>query len=103
MTPDLSLKCSGKCTKVKTYKHVFGLQWFKFRVPVANNPIFSHCYDGPIMGGVDVDDGDAMTQRLHSGRQGESQLLTASFSFLLLFVLLHHVCAELALRHMNLC
>lgn len=61
MTPDLSLKCSGKCIKVETYKHVFGLQWFKFGAPVANNPVFSHCCHGAITAGVDVDDGDAMT------------------------------------------
>lgn len=58
---------SDKCTKVKTYKHVFGLQWFKFGAPIANNPIFSHCDNGAIMGGMDVDDGNAMTQCPHSG------------------------------------
>lgn len=103
MTTDLSLKYSGNCTKVKTYKHVFCPQWFQFGAPVANNPVFLHCYDGAIMGGVDVDDGNAMTQRLQSGWQSESHLLTAPCGFLLLFVLLHHVRAELTLHHMTLC
>lgn len=104
MTPDCreSLKYSGKCTKGKTYKHVFDLQWFKFRAPVANIPVFLHCEDTAIIGGVDVDYGKAMTQCLHSGWQSESHLLAASCSFLVLFVFLQHVCAELTLYHITL-
>ncbi|KAG7243080.1 hypothetical protein INR49_016455 [Caranx melampygus] len=45
---------------------------------------------GAIVGGVDTDDGDAMTQRPRGGRQSESHLLTASCTLLLLFVLLQH-------------
>lgn len=67
ITPDLSSKNSGKCTKVQTYKHVFGPLRFKFRTPVANCSIFTHSYDGAIAGGVDVDDGNAVTQRLDGG------------------------------------
>lgn len=99
---DLSLKCFGECTK-NTYKQMFGLQWFQFRAAAANNTVFSHCYNGAIMAGVDVDDGDAMTQCLHRGWQSESHLLAASHSFLILFVFMHHVCAELTLRHITLC
>lgn len=91
------------CTKVKTYKHVFGRQWFQFRAPEANNPVFSHCDGGAVMGGVDVGDGDAVTQRFHRGWQSEGHLLTASCSFLPLFVLLQHVCAEVALHHITSC
>ena len=87
MKPDFSLKVQ----KVETYKHVFGPQLFEFRAPVANDPVFSHCHDGAIMGGVDVDDGRALTQRLRGGGQSERHLLTAALSFLLLFVLLQHV------------
>lgn len=88
ITSDLSSKISGKCTKVQTYKHVFSPLKFKFRTPIANSSIFSHSYDGAIMGGADVDDGNTVTQRLHGGWQSESHLFTASCCFLLLFVLL---------------
>lgn len=80
---------------------MFGPLGFKFRTPEANSTVFLHCYGGAIVGGVDADDGDAMAQRPRRGRQSESHLLAASCTVLLLFVLLQHVCAELALHHMR--
>lgn len=82
---------------------MFGLEWFGFRAPAANHPVLSHRYDGAITGGVDVDDGDAVTQRLRGGRQGERHLLSASCSVLLGLVSLQHVCAELPLDHISWC
>lgn len=89
--------------KVKTYKDVFGHQGIEFRTPAANKTVFSHCDDGAVMGGVDVGDGNVVGQCLHSGWQSESHLLNASFSFLLLLILLQHVCAEVALQHITQC
>lgn len=92
---------TNECVEVYTYKDVFDLLWFEFRAPAANNPVFSSCDHGAITGAVDVDDGAAVTQRLQSGWQAERHLLIASFSFLPLFVLLQHVCTEVALHHIT--
>ena len=85
------------------YKYVFGLLGSKSRAPEANSAVFSHCYDGAITGGVDADDGNAVTQRLRRCRQSKSHLPAASCTLLPLFVLLKKVCAELSLHHINVC
>lgn len=96
-------KHSGKCAQAETYKQVFGLLGFKFRTPVASTPVFSHCYDGAIMSRLDVDNRNPMIKGIHGGWQNECHLVVASCSFLLPFILLQHVCAELTLYHIMLC
>lgn len=95
-------KHSSKYAKAETYKQVSGLLGFKFRTPAAGTPIFSHCYYGAIVGGMNVDNRNPVTRGADSGWQSESHLLLAPRSFLLLFMLLPHVCAELTLYHIGL-
>lgn len=83
----------------KTYKHVFGFQWFKLRTPVANKAIFSHWDNSATVVGADIDDGKSMIQCLHSGRECEGHLLPPSHAVLPLLVPLQHVRAQLPLHH----
>lgn len=82
---------------------MLGLQGLQLRAPEANSTVLSHCYDGAIMVGVDVDNGNAVSQRLRGGWQSKRHLFTAFRTFLLLLVLLQHVRAELTLHHITVC